>query len=399
VAEAGVGEALARVEEARSARLPRLGFDATLSRTTNPTLVFSDKLGQQSFAAEDFELDRLNDPDPLSNFGGSFSIFQPIYTGGATRGRIDEARAGHDGALSARERTRQQVVRDVIEAYTRAVLARNQLDVAWDSRETARANVKLVSDLHEVGLVVESDRLLARVRETEVEELVVRSESAVEMSRAALNLVLGRDLDTPFALPTSLEARGDGSEPLEELVRAAMERRPDLRASLDGLRAAEKRARTARSGYLPSVGATGLAEVNAEDALGTYRSNWSVIVGARFNLFDGKLTRARVRQATWQEAATREEHELLLQSIELEVRQAFYDRLAAGKRLKQASTAVELARESLRIVRDRYAEGLTTLVELLESETRLTQSLTREVAARRDLLSTGARLDLSVGRL
>ena len=48
---------------------------------------------------------------------------------------------------------------------------------------------------------------------------------------------------------------------------------------------------------------------------------------------------------------------------------------------------------------DRYREGLTTLVELLDAETALTRARTREVATLRDLAMSEAALRLAVGRL
>lgn len=399
VAEAGVGEAEARVEETRSGRLPRLTFDGELSRTTNPTLVFSNKLNQGTFTAQDFDLQRLNDPDAFNNVNGTFSVYQPIYTGGGVRAEVDAATAERDAVVSTRERTRQQVIEEVIQAYTGAVLRHNQLEVARVSLEAAQANVALVADLNQAGLVVDSDLLQARVRETEVQELVLRSESDVEISKATLNLALGRALGATLHLPASIDAEVSNEEPLDVLVETALALRPDLKAARESIRAAGRSVESSKAGYLPDIGVAGQAQANSETVFGSYGTNWSVFVGARFKLYQGGGTRARVRQAIERESRARHEHRLLEQSIELEVRRAFHDRRSAAKRLEQASRAAEMADEGLRIVRDRYAEGLTTLVELLDSETRLTRARTRAIAARRDVLLTDARLDLAVGRL
>jgi outer membrane protein TolC len=398
-ADAGVREADARIEEARSGHLPKIRLDAAFSRTTNPTLVFSNKLNQEAIRIEDFDPALLNDPDALNNFQGNLSIYQPIYRGGSTRAGIDTAIAGREAVASSRERTRQAVVQQVIGAYTDAIVTRNQLDVAHDSLETAQANVRLVSDLHEAGLVVESDLLQARVRETEVREFVAAAESAVEIARAGLNLALGRDLGTPFSLPHQIEIALDNERPLEELVRSAVDQRPDLKAGEQYVRASEMGIRSAQSGKRPELGATGMADANAEQLFDNYGTNWSVFVGARFTVFDGKQTHARVRQATERASRARREQQALTQSVALEVQQAFYDRRTASKRLEQTAVAIDMARASLRIVQDRYAEGLTTLLELLESENLLTQARTRDLAARRDVLLAQARLDLAVGEL
>jgi outer membrane protein TolC len=389
----------ADVGAAKSGRLPRLDFDETFSWTTNPTLVFSNLLGQENFTAADFALDNLNTPDPLTNWNSVLSFSYPIYTGGQVAGGLDAARAGLDAADAGLERTRQEVARDVVDAFSAAVLARAHLDVARESLETARANVAMVTDLRDAGLVVESDLLQARVREIEVEEMVIRAEAGVEVARAAVNLQLGRDLDTPFSLDPTLEADDGPERPLKELVAEAIANRPDLRAADARVRAASESGRTARSGTKPEVGFQGRFEANDEDFIGAQGTNWSVLVAAKIPIYQGKQSRARVARA---EARTREAQrmrDLLRQSIDLETRRAFYDVRASRKSLEQSRRAVDLARESLRSVQDRYREGLTTLVELLDAETALTRSRTREIATLRELIVSQANLELAVGRL
>jgi outer membrane protein TolC len=150
---------------------------------------------------------------------------------------------------------------------------------------------------------------------------------------------------------------------------------------------------------MPEIGLAGAYEANAEDFFGTDGTNWSVMVAARFTAFDGKGRSARLRHARHEERRASSMREMLSQSVGLEVRKAYYNLQAASKRLEQATRAVEMSKESLRIVTDRYKEGLTTVVELLDAETALTRARTREVGARRDMLLGRASLDLAVGRL
>jgi len=241
--------------------------------------------------------------------------------------------------------------------------------------------------------------LQARVRETEVLELVAASESAVELARAEVNLALGRDLGTAFVAGESLDAPPPADDGLDQLIAAALETRPDLRAGRERLRSSEQSVRSAMADQRPTLGVTGVAQAHSDEPFGSYGSDWAVSVDARFTVFDGNRASARVRQAAERLRRAQSEHELLRQTIDLEVRRGFHDRLTARKRLVQTEAAIGMAQESLRIVRDRYREGLTTLVELLDAESRLTGARTRDVAARRELLLAQARLDLAIGIL
>jgi outer membrane protein TolC len=398
-ADAGLEAARAEVKGSEAMRLPKVELHETFMRTTNPVYVFGNLLGQEAFGAEHFDPAFLNEPDALGNFNTKLTVTQPIWTAGRIPNAIAASRLASDAAEAGRERTRQQVVHQVIEAYTGAVLAGHHLQVAREALETVRANVKIVSDMKEAGLVVESDLLQARVRESEIEEMVIRAESAVSVSQAAVNLAIGRDLDTPFTLEKSLDPASMPEESVVALTEEALANRPDLLEAGNRADAAGRVVRMNKAGYMPEIGLLGSYEMNSEDLIGTDGTNWSVIVAARLTVFDWKGTRSRINAARERKNQAVLMRDLLVRSIGLEVRRAYHELRAADKRLEQAVRAVDMSRESLRIVTDRYKEGLTTLVELLDAETALTRARTREVAARRDMLIGAASLDLAVGRL
>ncbi|RMF74730.1 MAG: TolC family protein [Acidobacteria bacterium] len=399
IAGAGVDRAEAQLDEARGSRLPGLSVSEDVSRTTNPVFVFGQLLGQEAFTVQHFDVNFLNQPDALNNFATRLSLEQPLWTGGRIAGAVGAAKAGRAAAREGRERTRQQVIHQVVDAYSGAVLAEHFLAVAREALATARGHVKLVEDLREAGLVVEADLLRARVRESEVREMVIQAEAGRAVARAALALAMGLPADTALRLPADVAEPPAEDEPLEDLEREALERRPDLRALAHRVEAASAMVRVARGGLWPTIGAGGVWEANAEDAPGTDGTNWTVMLSARFRLFDGGRTRAKIRQA---QADVREANAGLAAQrdrVALEIRQAWHALRAARQRLATAREAVRMAEESLRVMEDRYREGLVRLVELQDAETALTGARTREVAARRDVLLGRAALDLAVGRL
>lgn len=397
-ADAEVDASTASAREASAARLPKLSLAETFSRTDNPVLVFGNLLRQESFGPQNFLLDALNQPAPLNNFESRVTVEQPLWLGGRLRHAARAAEDARLAAVSDRERTRQEVVHAVIDAYTAAVVARAGVRVAGDALETARANTRLVADLHEGGLVVRSDLLQARVRESEIEEQLARAEAAAATALAALNLVMGQPLGRPLELPSALAAPQPSGEDLELLVQEARSARPDLEAADARVRAADRSIRLARSGRLPWIGLAGSVEANAEDGIGNDGTNWSLFASLKWSVLD-RATRARIQRAEADNRKAMRMRSAAEQAVEIEVRRSYHEQRAAGKRIEQAAAAIVLAEESLRIVRDRYGEGLTTLVELLEAETTLTRARSRELAALRDAWLTDANLRLATGRL
>jgi len=143
----------------------------------------------------------------------------------------------------------------------------------------------------------------------------------------------------------------------------------------------------------------GAFEANNENFIGASGTNWTVMATFRISIYDGGDTRARVAQAREGHRQLELTRDLLEEEIALEVLRASTGYSTAQQRLVETRKAVQLARESLRMIEDRYQEGLSPLVELLEAENALTRARTREVAARRDLFVARSGLDLAVGRL
>ncbi len=398
-AEAGVLAAEAQVDEARSYRLPKLELSEFATRSTNPVVVFSNLLGQERFGPANFDPAFLNEPPPTNNWNTKLSLMQPIWTGGKISGGVAAAESGAAAAAADRDHAGQQVTQKVIEAYTGVVLAENYRRVATEALETSQAHVKLVRDMYETGMVVQSDLLSAEVRELEVNEMLVRATSQAKIARAGLNLAMGLPLDTPAVLPDSVDVPTLTEGDLQALTEEALENRPDLAAAAARSEAADSMVKVARAGWYPEIGVGGAYEANAEDFIGADGTNWTILGVARWNALEGFAASARVRRAKEQHRQATEYQNHLRQMAGLEVRQAYYELVAVRETLAQSEKAVELAQASLTIVEDRYKEGLTTLVELLAGQTALNEARTREVSARRDLVLADARLKLAVGRL
>ncbi|MDH3284101.1 MAG: TolC family protein [Acidobacteriota bacterium] len=390
--------------ESRSSRRPTVGLSLSGSRSTNPAQVFGQLLGQEAFTESNFDPAFLNEPDPLTNVTSTVSARQVVWSGGRVGSDIAAARARRDSSAASAERTRQNVIRDVTVAYADAVLASARVGVARKARETARGHVALAEERHAAGLVVRSDVLQAQVRQQEIEEELIRAGNEAEVSRAVLNLVLGVEIDRSWSLPADLTAVLDGRDAapratVDALVDAARSGRPDLEASGRTVAALASRIDHARSGRYPEVGLLASYELNDDELLGADGSNWTVALSARLDLYDGGRARTRVRGAESRHRAARHGHERMRRSIELEVRRASAELDSALSRVKIAGTATRLAEESLRIVRDRYGEGLSPLVDLLDAETGLTRARTRRVMAQRDVLVALSSLDLATGSL
>ena len=108
---------------------------------------------------------------------------------------------------------------------------------------------------------------------------------------------------------------------------------------------------------------------------------------------------ARMAEARHAEVRAQAEREGLERAIEVEVRAAMARLDAARERERVGQAALMQARESQRIVRDRYDGGLATISDVLRAAGAVLDAESRATAAQADVILEAVALDRAVGRL
>jgi outer membrane protein TolC len=162
---------------------------------------------------------------------------------------------------------------------------------------------------------------------------------------------------------------------------------------------ADYRKQGAKLNFLPAVNFMGMYEQNTDSLDRFGGDSWTFMATASFNIFNGLGDRAGLVAASAEKQAAEEELRDTSARIELEVRQAFYSYQTALKQLEVTRAAVEQAGESVRILKNRYDNGMALMVELLAADTMLKDQQLQQARARFDALLAMARLELSAGVL
>jgi outer membrane protein len=387
----------AQLREAQGERWPLLQFNETYTRSNNPVFVFGSLLEQGRFGPQNFDIDSLNNPDALNNFRTAVNLKWPLFDQLQSSTRVAQARIGQEQAEYQKEMVDQRVRFEVIRAYYGVLVAQERKEVAAEAVRMAEAERKRIDDLFQSGLVVQSDLLSAQVQEAEFRQHQVQAEGDVVTAYALLNTVMGLPVETPQKVSGRLEKKYFPAARAEDLIGQALKHRPDYARVASAVRSKEEGVRGAKGNYLPRVDVFSSYGISGKD-LSSGSSDYAIGAGLTFDLFDlsrgAKLDKARAAHSL--ASAEREE---LASQIRLDVVQAHQSYVTAGERLKVAADSVSQAREALRIVQDRYREGLTIITEVLRSETALVRSRLNLIAARYDYYLGYARILMTSGRL
>jgi len=317
---------------------------------------------------------------------------QTIYDFGRTRSRVDQAGARTDAAQQVEGATRERQALDAISAFLDAKRADALHRVAEESLATAVDHRRLAKDQYDAGTVARNDVLAADVQVANAEAALISVAVQVEISRSRLALRMGYRGDrsvVPASGPYPVPPRG--VPPLPESLRAAFEKRNEMKAQDASIRAGEAAEGTARSEFAPTLFGQGGYSYES-NTFNPYKNVFSVLLGARVNLFSGFADEASLRQARLTVDRRREELAKLRDEIALEVKSAHLFVTEAEKRKAVAEVAVVNAQENLRIQDERYKEGIAISTEVLDAQTLLTRAKVDRQNAAYDLVEAQYRL-------
>lgn len=393
--------ARAREQAAFSGYLPSLRLTESYLRSDQPVARFGGLLNQGRFSAKDFALERLNDPESLDNFQTRLNVRQPLFTGGQVENLYKAAKKDAWAARFDHEGTLADVALETVKAYWGLSLARENVRVAEMAVETAEESLRQIQLLHKEGTVVRSDLLSAQVRLADFRDSLVRAKGRSQVAEVALATLLGLDASAPLEVMPLTPFQTEeipGLDPAA-LFETAIAKRPDhgaFRARAEAATAAE---RAARAAFLPQLGVEASYEWNSPKFQQGQEGSYLLGVSLEWSLFEGLRDRAKLLEAARNAEAARQRLRALEDRMRLEIQEALTEVRTNQQSLAVTQERVAQAEESLRIIRQRYQSGLTTVVELDQAEWTLSHSRLQRLQAAHDLRISLARLKWVTGEL
>jgi len=394
-----VETAEADVAKARARFLPQVNFSEGYTFSDNPTQVFMSKLNQRVFTQQDFLLNNLNNPNAYGNFRAGVSAMQPLFQAGEAYLGYQQARLGREMAAAYVLSTRQQLLFQVTQVYFGLQLARESLRVRRQAKETAARHLAIAKARYRDGAVVKADVLSAEMHLARLTQEEMTAASQVQIAQSALGTVMGRPGEGNRDLAPVPKEPAPLPPQLTDLQQTAQEKRPDLKRLELAARVAQQEYQKARLNYLPRLKVVAEYDVDQRRLFGSNADSYTVMALLNFNLFNGLADLARVRESRAKETQAREFKRELEDRVRHQVTESILNLKTAHERLQVANAAVVHARESLRLIRLRYEEGLTILVDLLTGEDALKNAELGQVTALFDTYLAQAGLDLALGTI
>lgn len=384
----------AEVGMARSSFLPKFAFEERAAHTNNPPTAFMMKLNQGRFSQSDFALNSLNNPQATTDLQTLFTLDQPVFDRRAMVG-LDMTKREYAAQGESYYRKKEEIALKVAQVYLQVHTAKGYAEVTRKALEDAREHLRVVEVRYKNGLGLYSDILRAQTAITAAEQQVVSAEKNLAVAKRMLGLLLG------ISDPVDVEGQ-DIRLPLmapEYYSRASSGRR-DLKALQMRYENAQSNVKLAESRYFPTLHLGGTYQLNDHDTVfGSEGESWLVSAVLRWDLFDGTNREYERIKALHKVKETEEQLKGLKEMVSFKIQEAYLGVEEARKNAELAKTALRTAEEGQRLVKARYENSLSPLVDFLDVQVNLNQARVNQVAKENEYLFAVINLDFESGTI
>ncbi|MGO8989780.1 MAG: TolC family protein [bacterium] len=335
-------------------------------------------------------------------YGLSTSVNQPFFTGGLNLANYRSAKLGVDLSKTNVETARRDLVLQVRVGYFTILRAEKYLDVAEQQAKQFEAQLEVTKAFFDAEKVSMNDVLQAQVSLADARQSMAKAANDVATAKASFNTLLRREVTTPFEVVDILAYK---AFPLsyEQSLEEALRLRPEIKAAQININQAKENVKVARSGFFPTINLSG--NYSRSSDMWTLQKDfkldniWSIQASATFTLWNWGNTAFKVGENKVKVTQAEDSKNQLIDSITLEVRDAYLNMLLAEKNIRTAETAIEQAEENLRMFEERYKYQVATQTDVIIAVTFLTQARTNYYSALSDFNIAEAQLERAMGRM
>jgi len=260
--------------------------------------------------------------------------------------------------------------------------------IAQRTENSYKRTLKLFSDQHAGGLASKLEVSRAELALRTVTATVPEIERQIALKENEINTLLGRN-PGPIARTSTLLAQEMPVEIPAGLPSTLLERRPDVRAAEQQVRAANAEIGVAVGDFFPRIGLTALyggTSTDLDKLLKSEANVWSAAATAAGPVFTGGRLTGRYRQTKAAFDEARLSYQQTALSAFREVSDALISRSRFDEGRVEQAQAVAAGRQAVELATARYKEGKASYYEVLEAQQQLfpaENSLSRFEAARR----------------
>ena len=286
------------------------------------------------------------------------------------------ARALEAVARAKAEIAKRGLVVTVVQAYYGLISGQRKYANAQLAATEAQGFLVLSKKLENGGEVAHADVIKAQIQANDRERDLREAKLAMDKSRLDLAVLIFPDFNLDFAVVDDMQLAPPLIS-LEDFMKAAQTKNPDLRASSASLQATKFDLTSAQSAYFPTLTLDYFYGIDAprfaaHEPDGTRNLGYSIAATLNIPIWNWGATRSKIVQAGLKRKQAQRELSLAQRKLQADMRELYAEAQAAREELELLKSSANLAAESLRLTTLRYQGGESTVLEVVDAQNTLT---------------------------
>jgi outer membrane protein TolC len=308
---------------------------------------------------------------------GGVMAMQPVFAGGQIVNGNRLAKVGSEVSRLQRQMTENEILLTTERYFWQLVALKEKMHTIESSEVMLDRILMDVKVAVEAGLTTRNDLLRVELEQNRLAAGRLKAENGLQILKMALGQHIGIPADSFEIHPTPALPTGEGVPPLVEGVRGRLEHRPEYQLIDKSVEVARLQHRMEIGKLLPTV-AIGAGynwikmDMNRQTEMN--RNTGLALATISIPITDWwggshavKRKKLEILRAENTKRETSEKLQLQMQQISNELNEAFQQTELARK-------SIASAEENLKISRDNYNAGITTLSDLLEAQNLVQQA-------------------------
>ncbi|MCO5946766.1 TolC family protein [Mucilaginibacter flavidus] len=360
--------AAANYKQTEAIFLPQADLSYTAMSTNNPLNAFGFKLQQGTITQNNFNPALLNHPSATTDYMAELEVKQPLLNIDMLYMRKSAEKQTEIYQYKT-QRTQENMIFEITKAYQQLQLAYQAVKVLTEANQTAQAVYTYTDNHLKQGLIQKSDLLNAQVHVTAVISNLAKAQSSIGDASDYLSLLMGQPTGTIYSISNESQL----SLPASDSIRKVFANRSDFMAMQKAIEASGLIIKSSQMSYLPKLNAFGNFQYNDSHLTDFGANAYLVGIQLYWNVFNGNNTKHVI-------AAQKLERDKLTVQLaqqkdqsQMELDKAYRDLSDAQFEMAQDQAAIEQAAEAVRILQNRYQQGLVNTTDVLTADTQLSQ--------------------------
>lgn len=357
---------LSQFKQTEAIWLPQVNLSYTGFTTNQPLNAFGFKLQQSQVQSSDFNPATLNHPGATSNVMTQLSVQQPIFNPDMNYLRKAALKESEVYAFKT-QRTKEAITLQVTNSYLQLEFAYEAVKVLQEALATVREIYRFTNDRYQQGLLQKSDLLQVEVQVKTVETNLAEANSQISNISDQLSQLMNTATGQVYTTQAVVLPVAAGFTDSVSTTRA------DIKAMNTALSAYDLAIKSTQKSMLPKLNAFGNYQLNDQKLFGFGANAYFAGIQLSWDIFKGNQAKNKAATQTLEKTKLQEQLQEQLQQGTVEIRKTKRQLEDTRFRISQQTTAAEQAEEALRIIRNRYNQGLVNTTDVLMAQSQLAQ--------------------------